>query len=262
MAKVFVFDYESCNGCYNCQLACKDEHCEQAWMPYAKEQPLTGQFWCKLNERVRGQVPVVKVSYQPVLCNHCVDAPCIAAGNGAVYRRDDGLVIIDPDKAVGMKELADSCPIGAIYYNEALDLPQKCTGCAHLLDNGWEVPRCVDACPHEALRYVEESEVDLTNAQTLDELEGCGPRMYYLNTPKRFIAGTVVDVAADEVVIGADVTVTSSTGVKLTLVTDDFGDFWFKKLDPDVYTLSVNGLELEVDIRDEDKCVGDLDVSA
>ena len=24
--KVFVFDLDKCNGCHNCQIACKDEH--------------------------------------------------------------------------------------------------------------------------------------------------------------------------------------------------------------------------------------------
>ena len=38
-------------------------------------------------------------------------------------------------------------PIDAIYMNDALQIAQKCTGCAHLLDAGWTEPRCVDACP-------------------------------------------------------------------------------------------------------------------
>ena len=47
MGKAFVIDVAKCSGCYNCQLACKDEHAENDWMPYAKPQPLTGQFWCR-----------------------------------------------------------------------------------------------------------------------------------------------------------------------------------------------------------------------
>ena len=33
--KVFVFDSTKCNGCYGCQLACKDEHWNNEWPPYA-----------------------------------------------------------------------------------------------------------------------------------------------------------------------------------------------------------------------------------
>ena len=71
MSKVFVVDIKYCNGCRNCQIACKDEHCGQPWLPIAEAQPMTGQFWCKINEEVRGQVPLVKMTYTPVMCGHC-----------------------------------------------------------------------------------------------------------------------------------------------------------------------------------------------
>ena len=29
MGKVMVIDISKCNGCYNCQVACKDEHVRQ-----------------------------------------------------------------------------------------------------------------------------------------------------------------------------------------------------------------------------------------
>ena len=37
--KAFVLDLSICNGCYCCQIACKDEHVANDWMPYAKPQP-------------------------------------------------------------------------------------------------------------------------------------------------------------------------------------------------------------------------------
>src|SRR5512136_834681 len=64
--KVFVHDGSICNGCYCCQIACKDEHVANDWTPYAKPQPDTGQFWLKQTETVRGQVPRVKMHYLPV----------------------------------------------------------------------------------------------------------------------------------------------------------------------------------------------------
>ena len=45
--KVFVHDVSICNGCYCCQIACKDEHVANDWTPIAKPQPDTGQFWLK-----------------------------------------------------------------------------------------------------------------------------------------------------------------------------------------------------------------------
>ena len=141
--KVFFIDLSYCNGCGNCQLACKDEHAWNDWMPYSKPQPATGHFWLKLDQETCGSAPKLRINYTPKMCNHCDNAPCLtAAKNNAVYRRDDGLIIIDPEKAKGQKELVDACPYGAIFWNDEEDLPQKCTGCAHLLDNGYKLPWC------------------------------------------------------------------------------------------------------------------------
>ena len=74
MAKAFVIDVARCCGCYNCQLACKDEHVDNDWTPYAKPQPETGQFWMKVQENVCGTIPKVKMHYIPMLCNHCDEA--------------------------------------------------------------------------------------------------------------------------------------------------------------------------------------------
>ena len=40
-----VVDVAKCTGCYNCQLACKDENCGEAHEGYTAAQPMTGQFW-------------------------------------------------------------------------------------------------------------------------------------------------------------------------------------------------------------------------
>ena len=56
MGKVMVIDLSICNGCYNCQIACKDEHVGNDWTPIAKPQPDTGQFWTKVHDLVRGKV--------------------------------------------------------------------------------------------------------------------------------------------------------------------------------------------------------------
>ena len=51
--KAFLVDMEKCIGCYACQIGCKDEHCGNEWLPYAKSQPDIGQFWLHLYEEER-----------------------------------------------------------------------------------------------------------------------------------------------------------------------------------------------------------------
>ena len=247
MSKVFVIDVARCSGCYNCQLACKDEHVGNDWKPYAAPQPDIGQFWLKINENVCGTIPKVKIHYIPKLCNHCENAPCIAAAkDGAVYRRDDGLVIIDPEKAVGQKQLLEACPYGAIYWNEELNLPQKCTGCAHLLDNDYKLPRCVEACPTDAMKFGEEEDLKdlIAGATVMSPETGCGPKVYYRNIPGKFIAGTVYDPIEKEVVIGAKCRITSG-GKVIETYTDSYGDFWLKDLAVGLYDLTIEARGFE-----------------
>ena len=207
-----------------------------------RDRPDTGQFWLKQNEFVRGTVPKVKMHYIPVLCMHCDEAPCIPSCpiEGTIYKRDDGLVIIDPEKCTGCKNCVDSCPYGVIYFNEDLNIAQKCTGCAHLLDKDWKEPRCVDACPTQALKFGEESELKdlISKAEVLNPEYKAKPRVYYLNIPRKFVAGTIYDPVEKEVIIGATCTL-SSNGKKLTTTTDGFGDFWFEGLDAGKYSLKI-----------------------
>jgi Fe-S-cluster-containing dehydrogenase component len=268
--KVFTFDTAKCIGCYTCQIACKDEHCGNDWMPYARPQPETGQFWLKLNEHIRGTMPQVKVHYVPVLCMHCDDAPCIAAcPSEAISKRDDGLVVIDPLKCTGKQLCIPSCPYGVIYFNQDLSLAQKCTGCAHLLDRGWPItePRCTDACPPECLKFGEEADLSAEIAQgerlTPDFGDTPNTRVYYMNLPKRFIAGTVYDPSAKEVVIGANCTLSGDGSGATT--TDGFGDFWFEGLDVGTFTLTIEGDGKTTTIADisteKDVSLGDIALS-
>ena len=63
-------------------------------------------------------------------------------------------MIIDPDKAKGHPEIVQTCPYDVIYWNEEKQVPQKCTGCAHLIDAGWTETRCSQVCPTNAIKLV------------------------------------------------------------------------------------------------------------
>ena len=240
MAKTFVIDAAKCSGCYNCQIACKDEHVGNDWTPYAKPQPEIGQFWLRVEERVQGTIPKVKLSYIPRLCNHCEKAACMeVCPEGAIYRRDDGFVLIHPEKCTGCGRCRTACPYGVIYMNAELKVAQKCTGCAHLLDNGVSaLPRCADACPTDALLFGEKSE--LTEALVGAVPVSPGAHFYVKNIPGEFIGGTVYDPVEKEVIIGAKCTLRGE-GTELETETDSYGDFWFRDLPAGgTYTLHIS----------------------
>jgi len=239
----FVIDVAKCENCNNCFLSCKDEHCGNDWPGYSLSQPLHGHRWMNISRRERGQFPLIDVAYLPKPCMHCDDAPCIvAAKNEAVYKRDDGIVIIDPEKAKGQKEIVAACPYGAVWWNEEEQVPQKCTFCAHLLDKGWKVPRCVQVCPTGALSILHIEDEELAKLRASEKLEtlACGkldtqPRVYYKNLHrfnKFIIVGSVAtgEEGATECVVGATVRLINEGNVISEQETDDFGDYKFDGL--------------------------------
>ena len=232
-----------CMACYACFMACKDEHC--GWgSALSAPQPHMGQFWMNIVEWERGDNERrIKTATVPTPCSHCDDPACMkAAKNGAVYKRPDGVVIIDPEKAVGQKEIVEACPINAVFWNEELQLPQKCTMCAELLDDpdypGKE-PRCVEACPNQALVFgdlddpnSEINKVIAANKVTqLEALGNMGSSVVHLNVPTAFLAGTVfLPAEEEEVCIGAHVKATCECGTVYEMDTNWAGDWEFEDL--------------------------------
>ncbi|SDO34936.1 4Fe-4S dicluster domain-containing protein [Desulforhopalus singaporensis] len=235
-----LVDVAKCNGCYNCFLSCRDEYYGNDYPSYSAAQPLNGQFWMQLVEIERGVYPKPKLSYIPKPCMHCENAPCIdAAKDGAVYRRDDGIVMIDPEKSKGQKEIVNACPYRVIYWNEEQEIAQKCTMCAHRLDEGEKMPRCVESCPTGALLFGDlddpESEVAKLAARlNFEDLKpefNTGSLVKYAGVPKRFVAGEVVyRDNQGECAAGVRVSL-SGGGLNLETKTDVFGDFEFEGLD-------------------------------
>lgn len=244
-----VIDVSRCVGCYNCFLACRDEHDGNDHLPIAVAQPAAGQKWIDVREVERGSFPKMRLSHVPVPCLHCDDAPCVAAGGGdAVYRRDDGIVLIDPEKSAGKREIVSACPYGAIFWNEARNVPQKCTLCAHLLDEGWKEPRCVEVCPTQALIFgdLNDSTSRVTARRGTDRVEilhpeyGLRPAVRYIGLPTRFAAGEVALGDKPELPAeGVRVLLHGGDGV-LTAHTDSYGDFAFEQLADNLeYTLRI-----------------------
>ena len=248
-----IIDIEKCEDCNNCFLACKDEHVDNDWPGYSLSQPRHGQRWMNILRKERGQYPLIDVAYRPTPCMHCDNAPCVEIGDGEVYKRDDGIVIIDPDRAGDRKDIIKSCPYGAIWWNEEKNIPQKCTLCAHLLDDGWDKPRCVQACPTGALRAVclDDSEInELKAAENLESLypdHGTSSRVLYKNLhrfEKCFIGGSVafehdgVIDCADGALVGL---IKDSKRIA-EITTDNFGDFKIDGIDENSgkYSIEIN----------------------
>jgi NAD-dependent dihydropyrimidine dehydrogenase PreA subunit len=195
-----------------------------------------------------------------------------ACNANAIYRRPDGIVIIDPTKCKGNQLCIEACPYeNVIYFNDDLNIAQKCTFCAHLIDAGWTETRCSDACPTGAFTFGDDSDpkiaAKIAVAELLKPELATRPRVYYLNLPKKWVAGAVYDPQADECLEGATVAATSTaTGAALTVTTDNYGDFWLKGLEDGSYVLTIakDGYLAKklgpVDATAADQNVGDVEL--
>ncbi len=275
-----IVDIERCNNCRGCFLAVKDEHTGNDFPGYASPQPAMGHNWLDIERKERGTYPLVDAHFMPVMCNHCDDAPCMkAAENGAVKKRADGIVIIDPAKAKGQKQIVNACPYGAISWNEEQQLPQAWIFDAHLFDQGWEKTRAEQSCAMDVFRSVKVDDAEMARIAADEGLEvlqpelGTKPRVYYKNMhyfTRCFVGGTVVHTVAgaEECAAGVEVVLKQGGNEVGRATTDTFGEFRIDRLVPGsgAYQLhaagSAGSVECAFELGDASVYVGVLTLSA
>ncbi len=175
-----LINLKRCIGCHACAAACKGAHGTPPGITRAH-----------VTREVDGVYPDARKVIVPMLCMHCENPPCIeaCAVEGATYKRDDGIVVIDSEKCIGCKACVAACPYGARYYREKVDdgyfgsqlneyesaiyseIPpgtvDKCTFCVERIDGDGSPQACVAACPAGARVF---GELDALKTQA--EAEG------------------------------------------------------------------------------------------
>ena len=245
-----VINVGRCENCHNCVIADRDEHVGNDFPGYAAPAAAVGDSPIRILRRTQGSAPMVETTYLPVMCNHCDDAPCIRHAGDVIRKRDDGIVIIDPVKARGRTDIVDSCPYGAIVWNDEQQVPQAWLFDAHLLDQAWDRPRCQQVCPTDVFETVKLDDPAMERMAAAEglkvlkpELE-TKPRVWYRGLERWetcFVGGSVsADVAGTvECVEGSEVTLYRGGKVLAVTVTDGFGDFRFDNLAGDGGTFHV-----------------------
>ena len=171
-----VVDTRLCVACKACVLACKGENavpdgCSRDW----------------LIEEVRGEFPTLFAENRSERCNHCSNAPCVAAcPTGASHVSKGGAVLVNHAKCTGCKACIGACPYDARYVHPA-GYVDKCTFCLHRAERG-EAPACVGVCPTSCLHFGDLAEpgsevsrlLRARRAKVLHPETGCEPNLYFL----------------------------------------------------------------------------------
>lgn len=174
---VMVMDLRKCVGCQGCTSACK-----------AENNVPKGDFRTYVGEYEIGDFPDVRKAFLPQLCNHCENPSCVSVcPTGATFKREDGIVVVDNTICWGCGYCINACPYDKRYYNSDTKVADKCTFCAHRLDEGL-LPACVETCVGGARVF---GDLNDTNSevykllkqfphQVLNKAAGTNPQVFYI----------------------------------------------------------------------------------
>ena len=159
----FYFDASVCSGCKACMTACKDKNNLPVGMNWRKVTEYGGGSWVPAAAHPDLYIANNVYSYAvSTACMHYQNPACLAAcPTGAIYKRDDGVVLIDQTKCVGCRYCEWACPYGAPQFSAETGVMTKCNMCQDLMAQG-QNPACVDACVMRALQV---GELDALRAQ-------------------------------------------------------------------------------------------------
>lgn len=178
-----VVDVQKCIGCQACTVSCIMENAA----PENSFRTVVSTYEVKEDKRCGTYM-------LPRLCNHCANPPCIpVCPVGATFQRKDGVVVVDGDRCVGCAYCVQACPYDARFINHETGKADKCTFCAHRVDEGL-LPACVETCmggarifgdlndPHSVVHQL----LSENKVKVLKPEQGTQPHVFYLGLDTRF----------------------------------------------------------------------------
>ena len=184
-----AIDLSSCVGCGACVIGCQSENNVPVVGP---EQVAKGRsmHWMRIDRYYEGEPSDPQVVHEPMLCQHCDDAPCeTVCPVNATTHAQDGINQMAYNRCVGTRYCANNCPYKVRRFNfldftsetpESLQLAfnpevtvrprgvmEKCTFCVQRIRNAEQVAKresrglrdrdvvtaCKSACPANAIVF-------------------------------------------------------------------------------------------------------------
>lgn len=120
---------ERCIGCMSCVFACA----RTRYGVISMERSAI---------KVRSTGGVMGSEFTIITCRACEDPACAHACKYEALVMEKGRLHLEPEKCTACKACVDACLIGAITFDEKLNMPILCVHCGS----------CVEFCPHSVLK--------------------------------------------------------------------------------------------------------------